>query len=352
MSSPDALPLPCKKRLRFSPEVAEAVEAVEAEAKAVEAAIGGKEAPPKISPDEPTSVFDLSPRLDRLPNMTWALHSRKLAEELRVPTKRCLSWYSAQAMTAWPLPVQVSRAHGVHSFDVDVRIAQAVFDYLEDPVNYDADGFLNIGGTQFPGYGGYPYVHAKQGVVSLFQQTRTVRVHSKHWVRYVLTNFPAMQDLVTEVRCRQQTQPFHLPHTMLAAALSCLLACAFDNLSVQIRLKLGFPTEVAGGKCLRSFHFLCQDKSQQASFSWHSDKEDLAKVGVTEQHLVEMITVVVQLSPGPEISGVRMWGFQPFLFEGQGSACTFPGDALHESLPRLEQFPAQQHVRKVALFFA
>ena len=55
-------------------------------------------------------------------------------------------------------------------------------------------------------------------------------------------------------------------------------------------------------------HFLLQDDSQQASFSWHDDASDVGHEGM------HMTTVIVSLSIVP--SCMRMWGFQPFLFQG------------------------------------
>jgi len=60
-----------------------------------------------------------------------------------------------------------------------------------------------------------------------------------------------------------------------------------------------------------------------------------------------MTTVIVSLSK--ELSGMRIWGFAPHLFNGMGSAAVFAGAALHESLPRHD---ASKPVRKVAFFFA
>ena len=95
------------------------------------------------------------------------------------------------------------------------------------------------------------------------------------------------------------------------------------------------------GKCIRAMHFLLQDASEQASFTWHADAYDIGHEG---QH---MTTIIVNLSD--ECSAMRMWGFGPHLFREMGSACAFAGAALHESVPRCD---LQRPVRKVALFFA
>ena len=72
--------------------------------------------------------------------------------------------------------------------------------YLADPNNYDDSGFLKMAGTQWPGYGGYPYVHAVGGHHPSAQERRTVRVHGKHHVNMVLKDMPEVWALVMEVR--------------------------------------------------------------------------------------------------------------------------------------------------------
>ena len=113
----------------------------------------------------------------------------------------------------------------------------------------------------------------------------------------------------------------------------------------QLRLPQPTGTQVqAMGKCIRAMHFLLQDQSQQAEFTWHADDEDIAASGFPAS---AMTTVIVSLSR--ERSAMRLWACQPHVYEGMGSAVAFAGAALHETVPR--KVPSG-YVRKVAFFFA
>ena len=56
--------------------------------------------------------------------------------------------------------VRLSQATGLYSFQVDRAVCQQLLDFLQDPSNYDEDGFFKMAATQWPGYGSYLYVHA------------------------------------------------------------------------------------------------------------------------------------------------------------------------------------------------
>ena len=148
-------------------------------------------------------------------------------------------------------------------------------------------------------------------------QRKTVRVSGKAMCDIVLAGQPEVRELVDAVRVA-----LRLPDS-------------------RRRPEARTPPQPTG-KCIRAMHFLLQDDSQQASFSWHDDASDVGHEGM------HMTTVIVSLSIVP--SCMRMWGFQPFLFEGEGAACAFAGAALHESVPRCTG--SAEPVRKVALFFA
>ena len=151
----------------------------------------------------------------------------------------------------------------------------------------------------------------------LLPQRKTVRVSGKRAVDQVLAGQPEVRQLVEAVR-----------HTLSLP----------DSRRDPTQLKPAQPK----GKSIRAMHFLLQDQTQQASFSWHADADDIGHQGI------HMTTVIVSLSDVR--SCMRMWGFQPHLFKGCGSACAFAGAALHESVPTLGAcVPA---VRKVAFFFA
>ena len=103
-----------------------------------------------------------------------------------------------------------------------------------------------------------------------------------------------------------------------------------------VRLALGLPMPAQGvlqkaGKAIRALHFLAQDETQQASFSWHSDGEDLK--GRSMPDTSDMTTVIVHLSH--ECSGMRVWGCRPALYRAQGDSVAFPTEAGRVATPFL-----------------
>ena len=269
--------------------------------------------------EPPQELFDLSLRGEHLveDKMVWAAPAMELALKIRHRDVRTIDWWHPLVTSpAVALPgVRLSQATGLYSFQVDRAVCQQLLDFLQDPSNYDEEGFLKMAGTQWPGYGSYPYVHAGIHVPSL-QERKTVRCQNKQAVTRVLQQEPFVRALLEAVR-----QALGLPAPVGRA--------------VQ-----------AGGKCVRAMHFLLQDETQQAAFSWHSDVEDLQ---ASSQRTSDMTTVIVNLTD--ELTGMRLWGCAPHCYEGQGSAVAFHGAALHESLPRLHHMPADSGVWKVAFFF-
>ena len=279
--------------------------------------LGGEE---ETVPEDPTlQLFDLGPRLHRT-NLEhqWAVEAKERATRIRFGVEHAIKWWDGRRNAAYPLErVRLKPDTGVHDFKIDASVCEVLRCFLADPANYDEDGFLMMAGTQFPGYGGYPYVHASEGHVAAAQEKRTTRVGCKRDVDAVLKTQQEVWDVVQAVR-----------------------------------LALGLPMPAQGvlqkaGKAIRALHFLAQDETQQASFSWHSDGEDLKGRGMPGTS--DMTTVIVHLSH--ECSGMRVWGCRPALYRAQGDSVAFPGSALHESLPRAAHAPAADMVRKVALFF-
>ena len=247
----------------------------------------------------------------------WCVQAKARAARIRFGIENAIMWWGADKVD-YPLEnVRLKADTGVHDFQIEAAVCERLRAFLADPSNYDADGYMKMAGTQFPGYSGYPYVHAPGGHVAAAQEKRTTRVHGRQEVNLVLKEVQQVWDLVQAVR-----------HA------------------------LGMPVPDKGslqsaGKALLALHFLTQDESQQALFSWHSDAEDLQGLG--RRALSDMTTVIVGLSH--ECSGMRIWGCAPVLYRAQGDAVVFPGGALHESLPRCTASPAGGAVYKVALFF-
>lgn len=272
-------------------------------------------------PDDPSLLqFDLDHRLHRL-NLEqdqWAVEAKERATRIRFGAEHAIKWWDGRLAADYPLErVRLKADTGVHDFKIDASVCEALRCFLADHANYDKNGFLRMAGTQFPGYGGYPYVHAPEGHFAAAQEKRTTRVHGKQQVNAVLQSQQQVWDVVQAVR-RALGLPMPGPGVLQKA-----------------------------GKAIHELHFLLQDETQQAAFSWHSDGEDLAGNGLADSS--QMTTVIVNLSH--ECSGMRMWGCAPVLYRAQGDAVAFPGSALHETLRRRKDAPAAGVVRKVALFF-
>ena len=268
--------------------------------------------------DSVLALFDLNLRADRMPDEEWVASARARAEQIRLGHEKHILWWHADRR-AFPLEhVRLKADTGVHAFQVDRGVCEELRSFLATTSNYNEHGYLMLAGTQFPGYGGYPFVHAPGGHASYAQELRTVRVHSKRNVNAVLRSTPQLWALVVAVRCA-----------------------------------LMLPTPRKGqqqtaGKSIVALHFLVQDETQQAVFSWHDDGEDLQEISA-RYGVDHMTSVIMNLSDA--CSGMRIWGCAPALYRVQGDAVAFPGRALHESLPRSGDAPAECAVFKVALFF-
>ena len=278
-----------------------------------EVELGGE---PTVVQDPILQMVDLDMRAHRVEmEKEWCVKAKVRAERMRFGMENDIKWWRADKKQ-YPLEnVRLKADTGVHEFQVDALVCERLLSLLTDPSNYDKDGFLMMAGTQFPGYGNYPYVHAPLGHVAAAQEKRTTRVHGKTQVNAVLQHVPEVLAVVEEVRCA-----------------------------------LGLPGKGAvqgAGKAIYALHFLTQDASQQAVFSWHNDGEDLHDV--CRANADNMTTVIVNLSC--ECSAMRIWGCAPVLYRTPGHAVAFPGSALHESVPRHTACAARGAVYKVAFFF-
>lgn len=263
-------------------------------------------------------LFDLASREEKVPEGVWVAAAIQKALDIRWGKIPFITWWESAKQAPTPLKhLRLPPSLGVHAFSVNPAVCEELRSYLADARNYTEAGYLRMAGTQWPGYSGYPYVHARSQITPL-QEKRTCRVQGHEQVNLLLRDEPRVWALVQEVR-------------------SALRLPMPERGALQRR-----------GKQIRAMHFLLQDETQQASFSWHSDDEDIRTARGRDG--CEMTTVIVSLSE--ECSGMRVWGCAPVVYEGQGAAVAFPGMALHESLPRkAEGSAAARVVRKVALFF-
>ena len=260
-----------------------------------------------VALDDPLRMFDLDQRSGLVKKGDPVVAARARAAKIRFGDTAFIAWWGGAKEAPTPLEhLPLSPDTGVYAFTVSQPCCEALLSYLEDGANYNADGFLKMGETQFPGYGAYPNVHAPLGQIAALQERRTVRAHGACEVATVLRSMPLVLQLVKEVR-----RALRLPEP--------------SGKAVQVR----------SGKVIKALHFLLQDETEQASFSWHDDAHDLAML--SKSHASEMTTVILNLSD--ECSGMRIWGCAPYLYREQGDAVAFPGAASHETLRRRRDFP-------------
>lgn len=269
---------------------------------------------------DPVLDFDLAARSHLIELEPWADAAKEKAAEIRAGSLRRVVWWSSKSAPAEPMDhLPLSQVTGVYAFAVDDDICSRWDARLARNDSYDRHGFLILGGQSYPGYGAYNQVHAPGGSIPGLQERKTSRVHGQALVNKALRDDSMLRELVQEVR-KQLKLPMPARKSVLQPA----------------------------GKSILALHFLHQDETQQSSFSWHADDEDIRQCGAAR--MADMTTVIVNFSE--VISGMRVWGMQPVLYLCRGHAVAFPGSALHETLPRVRTAPAQGSVHKVALFFA
>ena len=100
-------------------------------------------------------------------------------------------------------------------------------------------------------------------------------------------------------------------------------------------------------KRLKFIHFIRQ-RSPQGRFAWHVDHKDT--------DLTDRLVTIVVLLHGTN-TGMQVYGFDRFGYEGVGSAAMFAGAAVHRSvyqvLPPTARWAQHQQpeVVKLAMFF-
>ena len=242
--------------------------------------------PPFGVKEEDYSGFDLAIRREKLDTcFEWATESKAHAEDLLFGARPGVIWWwrISRAVHSYPLEhATLSAGTCVHAFHIERDVCEKLRMILDDPERYTDKKVLVLADKEFPGYAGYPYVHADGGVLPFVQERRTVRVQKYADVNFLLRNVQEIWDLVQAVR-----------------------------------RALGLPLPERGalqprGKAIKAMHFLLQDATQQASFSWHSDAEDIVTRNEPRQVAEEMTTVIVSLSDVH--SAMRIWGCTPVVY--------------------------------------
>ena len=126
------------------------------------------------------SVFDLATRMHKLDTCyEWAAESKAHAEDLLFGARPRVIWWWQRSRAQHSYPLEhafLSADTGVHAFHIERAVCEKLCLILDDRENYNSEMALVLAGKEFPGYAGYPYVHADGGVSPFVQERRTVRV--------------------------------------------------------------------------------------------------------------------------------------------------------------------------------
>jgi len=167
-------------------------------------------------------------------------------------------------------------------------------EYMLDPANRDESGFLRLPGGSGKSQGGYFGYDSLTG--PLKSQLQSIRTLSA-------ANITEAQDLV---RCL----PGLLP----------LLQDVLRHLGSE---------PAAWERYLKAFHGLILSADRQVEFSWHEDVYETPWLGK------RCLTAVVQCSDA--VTAMRMFGFRPFVYVGEGHTSVFPSHAIHQAYPLTQE---------------
>ena len=183
---------------------------------------------------------------------------------------------------------------GVWSCRCAPASARTFAEYMLDPGNRDESGFLKRPegrGNSLGGYFGYDSI-----TVPLNSQLQSIRTLSA-------TNVQEAHDLV---RCL----PGLLP------------------LLQDVLWQMG-SDPAAWEKYLKAFHGLILSADRQVEFTWHEDVFETPWLGK------RCLTAVVQCSDA--VTAMRMFGFRPFVYVGEGHTSVFPSHAIHQAYPLTQE---------------
>ena len=183
---------------------------------------------------------------------------------------------------------------GVWSCRCAPASARTFAEYMLDPGNRDESGFLKRPegrGNSLGGYFGYDSI-----TVPLNSQLQSIRTLSA-------TNVQEAHDLVRSL-------PGLLP------------------LLQDVLWQMG-SDPAAWEKYLKAFHGLILSADRQVEFTWHEDVYETPWLGK------RCLTAVVQCSEA--VTAMRMFGFRPFVYDGEGHTSVFPGHAIHQAYPLTQE---------------
>ena len=136
------------------------------------------------------SVFDLATRMHKLDTCyEWAAESKAHAEDLLFGARPRVIWWWQRSRAQHSYPLEhafLSADTCVHAFHIERAVCEKLCLILDDRETYNSEMALVLAGKEFPGYAGYPYVHADGGVSPFVQQRRTVRFQGATEINFLL----------------------------------------------------------------------------------------------------------------------------------------------------------------------
>jgi hypothetical protein len=163
-----------------------------------------------------------------------------------------------------------------------------------DPANRDESGFLILPGGSGKSQGGYfGYGSLTVHLDSQLQSIRTLSAASITEAQDLVRSLPGLLPLLKDVLRHLGSDP------------------------------------AAWKKYLKAFHGLILSADRQVEFTWHEDVSETSWLGR------KCLTAVVQCSEA--VTAMRMFGFRPFVYVGEGHTSVFPSHAIHQAYPLTQE---------------
>lgn len=191
-------------------------------------------------------------------------------------------------------PLYLDANVGVWSCRCAPASAKTFAEYMLEPANRDESGFLILPGGSGKSQGGYfGYDSLTVPLNSQLQSIRTLSAASVKDAQDLVRSLPGLLPMLQDVLQHLGSDP-----------------AAWEN-------------------HLKAFHGLILCADRQVEFSWHED------VYETPWLRQRCLTAVVQCSEA--VTAMRMFGFRPFVYVGEGHTSVFPSHAIHQAYPLTQE---------------
>jgi hypothetical protein len=183
---------------------------------------------------------------------------------------------------------------GVWSCRCAPASAKTFAEYMLEPANRDESGFLILPGGSGKSQGGYfGYDSLTVPLNSQLQSIRTLSAASVKDAQDLVRSLPGLLPMLQDVLQHLGSDP-----------------AAWENY-------------------FKAFHGLILSADRQVEFSWHEDVYETPWLGK------RCLTAVVQCSEA--VTAMRMFGFRPFVYVGEGHTSVFPSHAIHQAYPLTQE---------------